>query len=1126
MFRRNPQEILSQFSWAAFQFMKRSASFRVFPLGIILGCSFLAVLHYHYAWMGSSLKSVSCAMVAVSFGIWLAGRKWLNRFSGRLPWLPAWMIPAVCLTFGALLLPSTQYLQVTLLDHLELETLSRAGVQWSIYGLVSFCLLTLPAFCLVRVGSALACEFAQPVRQEGDSDEESDTRSSLARLRYHRYSLNYYWGVLGGIFLSAFCIAPFWGVQIGAWIAALGLVVMIMERLLRAEPAEQADSSWLYQDVLQTELQPLVHKLWQGAAWACVGGLLVILSRFFTQYMPAVSYLTISVWCSFAAGLLLGLYWFCGDRKSASEKNPSRQVLACLFVAAWSVLWFASSDWLIEWGLWSSSHISQVWGLVSLRIFIMLLALAPIGVACVALASSNSSSRPVSLLSLCSSYRLAYFVLGWLGMRWLLIQGVSLINLATCCQWALLVLAGLSWVKSWKISYRRWEWGAIAAALILVVSAPMANRQFSLSETGKLLFSTNVFMGYLKGLAPEELTVLDDTRLVEVVEGESETFSVWQQRGAQITLKANNLPQSMASLDRRVMPENTSELLQVILPMTIHRAPRKVMIMGVQSGLTSKTCLEFPVQELICCESDPALVELARKYCWKNQTPEEDIRFSVTNLDPQLALQGSSQLFDVLIASPPASMTYVATGSYTSEYYQNAAYQLDEEGIFCQKFPHVDYGTQPLCDLVKTMQTAFAHVVGVKCSQGDILMLGTNSSQGLDRAGMLRRLRKPHTRQALASVGWDWVNPLNLLVLDEIAFAEILEKNPGKVNSASNGRFAFGLPREMLRWGNKGEELQTLCGSHFGNIYGWVQDEDTDKQVAHRMEEIKTAQRIQSDYTDQYTAYRKEVRKRIQDHPRTVIEQVKGGDPEEHLHDEDQRRLKYFFDLGQIMQSSKIDHEKLQAMEQYATPYDPLISLFLHGELAELYNRIPAEESSAEIRSNELRHLLHSVYFSSLHNKSVRNASRALKLLVTEEQLVPDQETRADLINGLLQVLVQRWTVRGTMPLASLEISHNDVNVTLEAVEAACGFFDELPQEKQLEHLEWPSRKEYVQRHLVRPLRTYRSQLSQASANQEFRRQERGDSAGALREESGQTKRSTEKQAEEAVDNALQQLTF
>jgi hypothetical protein len=237
-----------------------------------------------------------------------------------------------------------------------------------------------------------------------------------------------------------------------------------------------------------------------------------------------------------------------------------------------------------------------------------------------------------------------------------------------------------------------------------------------------------------------------------------------------------------------------------------------------------------------------------------------------------------------------------------------------------------------------------------------------------------------------------------------------------------------------------------------------------------RLSNVVTQRKLMTDYPDQPWIYRKVVRQDIQKHPHTEIKKTDVG-LDRTLDAFDQRRLNYFAVLGKATQSASPTLESIHRIEEFARPYDPVLSYFLHHELATLYSRAESSDASAE-----LRHRLHAVYYSDTRDRSVRDVVEALRLL-SESAPSLEPALRWDHMNALLEFLKIRWANRGFGKPESSRIALNDLEKCIDAAESAFAKMDQLHQRIGISQTDWNARRDVLEQTLVRPLRSYRTEI-------------------------------------------------
>jgi len=623
-------------------------------------------------------------------------------------------------------------------------------------------------------------------------------------------------------------------------------------------------------------------------------------------------------------------------------------------------------------------------------------------------------------------------------------------------------------------------WGgraAFAGSLLLAATGPFVVKNADPLPAARLLFSTNVFIARQAAMEPEMLLQLDDARLTDSAEGSRGHLSVWRMRGSQLLVRENGVPKGMMSTNPRMAPQISSERLQALIPLVLHDRVDNVLILGLGSGVTLTTSMSFPVLSMTCVESDAAMLTLAERCFWKDEfdQPGQDSRVQFVRAEPALALAAAGPSYDLIVSNPDHPLLRQSSATFTTEFYKNAARRLSADGILCQRFQQSDFGAMPLRTVVRSMRTAFQEVVAVETGVGEMALLATNSPKSLIRDGFVRRLQAPHVRKSLAELGWDWSTVLNLPAYSSKGLEKFATEGvAADVNTAANGRLSLALPGEVFRWGNKWQELQqglTVASTRF------LQSDKIDGNspaILQRLGEVTAQRKLMSSYPDQPWAYRKTVREQVRNSSRSVVKHVSHDETTEDLDADDRLRMRYFSLLGVAAKQKNPTPDDILRIVHCAEPYDPLISYFMHYEVAELYGR-----SQLAKPRQELEHRLHEIYYAPGDDRSVRNVATTMTLLAEKPEAEADPARRWDHLNGLLQMMKARWNNRGMHEPKSTRIVLNDVEISLAALDKGLEAMDQLAEQAESNASDWNARRKFVEVSLVRPLRTYRTQLVQ-----------------------------------------------
>ena len=811
-----------------------------------------------------------------------------------------------------------------------------------------------------------------------------------------------------------------------------------------------------------------------GALSFCAGWLLPAMYRVMSQLQPETTLLFYGT----VAAVLLGL---------ACSRSVNHQ-LRILHLAAYLSLALLAFPLWIRFYLMVSASVSSTLLAISLRQMGVIALFLPIGIVLGRVFNTLEKSKTESQSgnqAFSVSVRFSLLVCFLCGV---LLAGWSILQVGL----PIVLTAGLLLLAAGSILFE-YYWNSSSQVLItshysrirlagLCIVCLMSFGLVSVYQPGfatHTLFSSHVFNAWRNGTSISHLCGIDDGRLLAVRETPRGTLTLWKHQGEHIQLRRNGIPAGRISKNDELVPQPTGELLSSALPLSIHPSPRNILHLGMESGLAVQVTLEFPVMNVTCVESDSGILEQAKtgelSTVLEKMIGDKRLRFKTNS--PAIAIRMMNQKFDVVIDSPGHSAVYANAAGYDLNHYQHIAKLLSEHGLYCQRFTYSDYGPVALAEISKTMREAFGYVTAFDTAPGEMLFVAARVQEDIFSEGLITRISSPQTRRILARIGWDWSVAMNLGRFDIDQIDSL--KHVG-INTTWQGTGSFGLSVEMMRWGTKWNDVRRALASHSERLLNHYEEDKETDDILRRLSDVTACRQIIREHPDKFWAYRKTVKKRLTDKPRSVILPVKGEGLQRKMHPEDKRRLEYFEALGAINKKDKFTPADLQQVTRFAYPYDPLISYYIHPELARLYQRSTPPEPSAE-----LRELLHTIYFSNTRQRSVRDIHRSLELLSTAEVSM-SQADRYDHINTLLEILKQRWITRRTEQGISQAITLIDLKNSLSNVGKSLKQMEQFADAAGVDEKTASIRQQELKRSLQRMLRSYRAETMVKSTRAKY----------------------------------------
>lgn len=693
--------------------------------------------------------------------------------------------------------------------------------------------------------------------------------------------------------------------------------------------------------------------------------------------------------------------------------------------------------------------------------------------AIVAWRTNQTAETQTSKLRSRMSITIAAAVLsGWLGSQWLLIGQFNVSTIVVSASVVLTVIAAALLLRA--ESQRRLLRPAFAAVALILLTGPLLAHRYNASLSAKLLFDTTVFIAHQHEARSDILPYLDEGRCLTTAETDHGTLTFWRYRGQQLQVRSSGLPVSSVSCDTNICTQPSAESLQTILPMVMHEGPTRLMLLGVRSGAVLQTSIAFPLESIVCVEADQKVTDAVISNVFGRATPNplDDSRVSLQTAEPLLKLKTSPAQADIIIAAADQQGIPQAASTITTEFLKTASNALREGGLYCQPLDYADFGPDAFQIIVHTWQSVFSEVAAVEIAPGKLLLIATNSPAGIIREGIVDRLQRPNVRFALAQTGWDWSTPLRLSVYTDKGLDTAFGESRNKVSDVASNRLTCLLPWEIMRWGDKYSAIMQKLGPIAQTLQFTIGEEAYEPKVTNRLAELTEQQELIHEHPDEFWFYRRAVKKRLKDTPQSELVQVKGEEPLHKLHENEKRRVDYFTALGAAAKQKKPGLDDLLTVEEYASPHDPLISLFLHQEVAELATRNRDENFALE-----LQHRLHRIYFTASNDQAVRNVVAAIEILCQYPEAIPEDAARGDQLDALLQVLHDRWHNRGETPPGSSKIVLNDIEQSVAAIDSAFDELGQLSNARGYSPEQWQARKLALEKSLLRPLQAYRSTL-------------------------------------------------
>lgn len=786
---------------------------------------------------------------------------------------------------------------------------------------------------------------------------------------------------------------------------------------------------------------------------ACAGVAVAIEAALRTSEQLVIDSLPFKLlgWAGFLTGVSVSTW-----TRSRESRTELRRTLVGLGIASGAICWLFST-WVTQ-AIWTSGTLSSFSQIVIFKGLIPFAILAPVGWVCGRLCQGISPA--ISLCIMAAAWGVSSRG-GW-PLHFVL-SGLSVSAL----------LAGLAlwphdrWRELFRTRGRSWATVQFAAMAGLVVAAWYGQTALDLNRSSRLVFNAESFAAAANGHELATLEQSDRSRLVRAFDDAGDHWTLWRQRGCQLMVRRNGIGVAGMTSDTSMSPQNLWPILSTTVPLVFHPQVDHVLCVAPSGMAEVDALLSCPIQTLTCVSStsveQAVLREQARQSGMEHRF--EDGRLEWKTIAPSnFAYSQDTARYDVIIVPEGVIAQAARQPLLTPEFHAAMAARLREDGIYCQRLSITDFGATPVIEMLRSLNTAFRQVSIVTTDGSELLLLGTNSEYPIVDDQLVPRLERPHIRKLCAQLGGDWSMLTQLAYVTPEKVAEITNSAaPG--NRIVSGQFALRLASDALRWGEKWKEKKGLFSERATLVLVEMGlSEDAEHIIGRRIQDSQARMKILTETPDNQWVYRRELKDGLKNRPRTKIQKV-NNEIRQTFDEYDQRRKAYLVALGAAARQPRPSLESIAAVEQFAEPYDPLLTDFAHFEAAHLLTRAVSQDAAREYRN-----WLHCIGYAPANDRSVRPVVAAMDLLRRHPEIVSDPQLRWEHHGALLDAMRLRWVNRWQQETKS-KYEAADMQSAAVAISATLTAMDELAPTAGIDADAWKVQRQIWEDTLQSPLR-------------------------------------------------------
>ena len=337
-----------------------------------------------------------------------------------------------------------------------------------------------------------------------------------------------------------------------------------------------------------------------------------------------------------------------------------------------------------------------------------------------------------------------------------------------------------------KISKFAWATGSIAAA-----------------TAGTLLLSSWNPRVLNSGVYVDAQTMASDPKLKDVDsfmspfelvfhrEGSSATVTVFQRDHFRF-LRVNG------KTDGSTYSDNYTQILLGLLPVMYSRNPEDALVIGLGTGTTLASVLDYPMKKVDCIEISPEVVEASRLFNEDNGFALNSPATHLHILDGRTWLMAMPDSYDMIISEPSHPWQTGNANLFTIDFFNLAIKKLKKGGIFCQWLPTYHMDKEHFRLLVSSLKKVFPFVHIWMATTDALIIASRDELPPIDYLELQKRMSMSKIKETLAKT--EIYTPEDLLsffYLDNDAVDKFVEGTVG-VNSDNYPVLEFSAPKYLV----------------------------------------------------------------------------------------------------------------------------------------------------------------------------------------------------------------------------------------------------------------------------------------------------------------------------------------
>lgn len=198
------------------------------------------------------------------------------------------------------------------------------------------------------------------------------------------------------------------------------------------------------------------------------------------------------------------------------------------------------------------------------------------------------------------------------------------------------------------------------------------------------------------------IDVPEGGHVVSYQEGVMAAVSVVEDAEGVARLRIDNRQQEGSSSSRRV------DARQAMLPILLHAAPKRVLFLGLGTGVTASAAAEDTTLQVDAVELLPEVISASRFFqLRKEENDAPNPRLHLIAADARRYVRASDKHYDVIISDNFHPARSGSGSLYTVEHFAAVRARLDADGVFCQWLPLHQLDIETLRSIVQSFLAVY-----------------------------------------------------------------------------------------------------------------------------------------------------------------------------------------------------------------------------------------------------------------------------------------------------------------------------------------------------------------------------------------------------------------------------------